>query len=213
MQLLAHRGYWRTPEQKNTLQALGHALKNGYGFESDLRDYLGKLVISHNIARADSPEAQEVFALLASYQDRFCFAINIKADGMELLLAQALKQHHLCNYFTFDQSVPQLLEYQRAGLRTFTRQSEYERQPVLYEQAAGVWLDAFFDDRWIDRKLIEGHLAAGKQVCIVSPELHGREPQPFWERLYSISAGLEGLLICTDLPDLAKKFFCQERGV
>ena len=61
MRILAHRGYWNNEAEKNTLLALKAALEKGYGFESDVRDYLGRLVVSHNIADASCPDAEQLF--------------------------------------------------------------------------------------------------------------------------------------------------------
>ena len=172
MEILAHRGYWNSNIANNSEEALFGALKNGYGFESDIRDYMGRMVISHNIADSSSPDAESVFAELARYGDKYCFAINIKADGLKALLMELLGKYGINNYFTFDMSVPQMIEYSEMNIRFFTRQSEYEKNPVMYDQAAGVWIDAFFDDSWITEKLLQDHLTNGKKVCIVSPDLH-----------------------------------------
>ena len=87
---------------------------------------------------------------------------------------ELLGKYGINNYFTFDMSVPQMIEYSEMNIRFFTRQSEYEKNPVMYDQAAGVWIDAFFDDSWITEKLLQDHLTNGKKVCIVSPDLHKR---------------------------------------
>ena len=47
MKMLAHRGYWNKTIERNSSLALLKALENGYGFESDVRDYKEKLVGSH----------------------------------------------------------------------------------------------------------------------------------------------------------------------
>ena len=110
------------------------------------------------------------------------------------------------NYFAFDMSVPDTLHYERAGVRFFTRQSEIEMQPVLYPAAAGVWLDAFHGE-WYDRQVIEGHLQAGKDVCVVSPELHRREASVAWDMLMQVrSFGQGRLQVCTDHPEQFARF-------
>ena len=125
---------------------------------------MGRMVISHNIADSSSPDAESVFAELARYGDKYCFAINIKADGLKALLMELLGKYGINNYFTFDMSVPQMIEYSEMNIRFFTRQSEYEKNPVMYDQAAGVWIDAFFDDSWITEKLLQDHL--GKRSAL-----------------------------------------------
>lgn len=210
MKILAHRGYWKTPEEKNTLDALCAAMKKGYGFESDIRDYCEKLVISHNMADASSPDAKEVLKELEQYQDQCCFAINIKADGLEEQLKQLLEHYHICHYFTFDMSVPQMIAYAQAGLSFFTRRSEYETEPVLYQEASGVWVDAFEDDSFITAELLNKYIYDGKAVCLVSPDLHGRPYCQFWSRLKKFNMNLDRLFLCTDLPDAADEFFKKE---
>jgi hypothetical protein len=51
-------------------------------------------------------------------------------------------------------------------------------------------------------------LDAGKEVCLVSPELHKRPHLPLWTRLRD--EGLqnwEGLMLCSDIPEEAVTFF------
>ncbi|MBR3498969.1 MAG: hypothetical protein IKO05_08265 [Selenomonadaceae bacterium] len=205
MEILCHRGFWLGAEEKNSLAALRRAVDQGFGFESDVRDYCGRLVISHDIANEKSPALEEVFKLLAGAEDKFFFAINIKADGLVGALKFLLKKYSLKKYFVFDMSVPQMLWYRSAGMKFFTRQSEFEKIPTLYEEAAGVWLDPFESDEWIDAAMIENHLARGKKVCVVSSELHEREPQKLWGVLRRIES--PNLLLCTDRPLAAEKFF------
>ncbi len=210
MKILAHRGYWQRPEERNTPAALRRALERGFGFESDIRDYRGELVISHNMADGSCQKAKEVFRWLAEFGDRFCFAVNIKADGLKDRLAELLRTYGVTDYFTFDMSVPQMVEYAEMGLRYFTRQSEAEPDPVLYEGAAGVWIDGFWGTDWITEELLQRHITAGKTVCLVSPELHGREPLAFWQRLKSFRMAWEDVLLCTDRPVEAVEFFQTE---
>ena len=205
MKILCHRGNWNEAAEKNSLAALRRSIDRGFGFESDVRDYRGALVISHDIADDNSPALEDVFKLLKDANDQFCFAINIKADGLAMKLRDQLRDFGLNNYFAFDMSVPQMLWYRTLGLRFFTRQSEFEKSPALYEDAAGVWLDAFESEDWLTNELICKHLANGKEVCVVSSELHDREPQSMWQKLKSI--GDRNFYLCTDLSTEAAKFF------
>ncbi len=211
MEIIAHRVYLNEIIIRNSLEALNRALENGYGFESDIRDFKGRLVISHNMADEKSPSANEVFEILRKHNDNCCFAINIKADGLKELLSQSLKKYQISNYFTFDMSVPQMIEYYDLGLKIFTRQSEAETEPIMYDKALGVWVDAFYDDDWITPKLLASHIANGKTVCIVSPDLHKREYLPFWQKLKGYDIDFSKLMLCTDHPDKAREFFCGSR--
>lgn len=210
MRILAHRGYWNQNIANNSPQALRTALEHGYGFESDLRDYEGRLVISHNIAQADSQCADEVFRWLAEYEDRYCFAINIKADGLKELIRAQLLENGLSNYFLFDMSVPQMIEFAEMGLRFYTRQSEVEVSPTMYDKAAGVWIDGFWDTDWITEELLRAHIDNGKEICLVSPDLHKREYKAFWAWLASCELDFAHVALCTDHPDEAAEFFANK---
>lgn len=207
MKILAHRGYWNSNIKNNSYTALKNALESGFGFESDIRDYCGKLVISHNIADDKSIEAEKIFQELYEQEDKYCFAINIKADGLKDLLYDLLYKYKIKNYFTFDMSVPQMIEYKEKGIDFYTRQSEYEKELVLYDEAKGVWIDAFEDDSWITEELLNEHIKNGKKVCLVSPDLHKKSYINFWARLKNFNIDFENVILCTDFPIEAKRFF------
>lgn len=211
MKILAHRGYWNDIIPPNSPQAIRAALKHGYGFESDVRDYVGRMVVSHNIADHDSQDAEEVFRWLAEFKDRYCFAINIKADGLKEILKSFIEEYDISNYFLFDMSVPQMIEFRDKGLTYFTRQSEVEPDPIMYEDAAGVWIDGFWSTDWITEELLDKHTANGKKICIVSPDLHqNNDYHSFWEILAGYKIDHSGMMLCTDHPDEAKAFWEME---
>jgi hypothetical protein len=114
-------------------------------------------------------------------------------------------------------SVPDALHYLRAGLTAFTRHSEYEAEPSFYREAHGVWLDRFVDP-WVDPDEIVGQLRRGKQVAVVSPELHRKPHATAWTlwraalRASALPAALidQNLMLCTDFPDEARAFFHQD---
>lgn len=210
MNILAHRGCWNEIVKSNSPQALRSALEHGFGFESDLRDYCGELVISHNIADALCQKAEKIFQWLREFNDQYCFAINIKADGMKELLVKDLERHQIKNYFTFDMSAPQMVEFCQQGLVYFTRQSEIEPVPIMYKDAAGVWIDSFYDDDWITAELLDQHITCGKKVCIVSPDLHKRPHLDFWMRLLRFDVNFDKVMLCTDYPLEAADVFADK---
>lgn len=207
MYILSHRGMWKEMTDRNSLRAIRESLLNGYGFESDLRDYKGQLVISHDIAGENSPFAESVFEMIKEINGNCYFAINIKADGLNKKLVSLLEKYEITNYFAFDMSVPQMVEYLDMKLRIFTRQSELENKPVLYNESVGVWVDGFLNYDWITQEVIDQHIMNGKQVCIVSPELHKKEYKSFWQRLKLMDIDFTKIMLCTDLPEEANNFF------
>jgi hypothetical protein len=203
--ILAHRGLWRTPDEKNSRGALSAALARGYGLETDVRDYGGRLVISHDPPAAD---ALPLEALLDDYRRvgaSGALALNIKSDGLAAPLVAMLQSYGITNYFVFDMSVPDMRHYHQLGVTAYSRHSDVETEIVGLDRSRGVWLDAFQTD-WYDSATIHRLLASEKQVAVVSPELHGRDPKPIWKLLRSINDPDERLLCCTDQPDEFEKW-------
>ena len=207
MHILSHRGYWKSLEEKNTEVAFRRSFELGFGTETDFRDFCGELVIAHDVATAEAISVKQFFEIYNSYSSKLPLAINIKSDGLQKLLREALETYNITNYFLFDMSVPDALVYIRqGGFNVYTRQSEHEKEPSFYDEAKGVWMDMFFSD-WIEEEDILRHLEKGKEVCMVSPDLHKREPKEFWERLKKMSViHSEKVSICTDFPEDCKSF-------
>lgn len=206
MEIIAHRGFWKTDKEKNKKEAFVRARQAVIGTETDFRDYEQKLVISHNVADGTCMSADDFFAM---YKDQKCtLALNVKADGIQQLLKELLNKNNITNYFCFDMSIPDTLEYINAGLKFFVRESEYEKINSLYEKAEGVWADGFESDVWITKDYIENHRNNGKRVCIVSSDLHKRDYSELWERINDKEIlNDDGVILCTDYPDKAKEFF------
>lgn len=171
MKILAHRGLWHSDEDKNSVEAMKRAFDNGFGIETDIRDYNGDLVISHDIPNGDKLLSFESFLKIYSKYPGFPLALNIKSDGLQKLLLSQLSSYSINNYFVFDMSIPDTINYLNLQINCFTRQSEIEKDPLLYESATGIWLDSF-KSTWFDEDLINNHVKNGKIVAIVSPELH-----------------------------------------
>jgi glycerophosphoryl diester phosphodiesterase len=204
---LAHRGLWAEADERNTLAAFRDAFAHGWGVELDVRDLDGALVISH-----DPPNAGALAfdAVVGAYVEHGCpgrLAVNVKADGLETLIAGALRPVDPARWFAFDMSVPDSLRYASAGLPYFTRHSDVEPEPALYDGARGVWLDDFHGG-FVTEERIAAHLAAGKQVAVVSPELHKRDHAAAWDewRRWPVWASAQ-VHLCTDHPTQAQEVF------
>ncbi len=198
--ILAHRGYWKKEEEKNTKEAFKKAFDCGFGIETDLRDIKGEIVISHDMPKGNEMTFEDVLVLLGGRN--LPLALNIKADGMAFKIKKLLEKYNHTNYFTFDMSIPEMVVQHKMGLNVFTGISDIVPNPIMYKEAQGVWLDCFYSD-WFSKKEIKEILDAGKKVCIVSPDLHKREYKNVWEKYKDV----KGIMLCTDFPDEAKEYF------
>jgi glycerophosphoryl diester phosphodiesterase len=207
MKILSHRGFWESEREKNTVESLERSFKAGFGAETDIRDLSQSLVISHDPPQYPLLTIDNFLKLYTSIDNDLLLALNIKADGLQKLLKEKIEQYLVTNYFVFDMSIPETLQYIKNEFNVFSRQSEFEREPLFYEKVSGVWLDCFIHD-WISEEVIHNHLKHGKKVCIVSPELHKRDYRVFWEQLAKMSVIKdENFLLCTDFPLIARDFF------
>ena len=214
MIVLAHRGLWRTAAEKNSLGALREALTQGFGIETDLRDHDGRGVISHDPPTGTAPALEQFLDMYVETGSAHTLALNVKSDGLQEKVQKALADRHIGpeKYFLFDMAVPDALGYFQLEMPCFTRESELEPAPAYVNQAAGVWLDCFFQD-WINKGTILKHIDAGRRVALVSPELHGRDKSIAWKNWREAANGLRSqgradqLMICTDHPAEARTYF------
>ena len=206
MIIISHRGYWIDKSEKNTNLSFNRSFSLGFGTETDIRDFNGNLVISHDIPNENSILIDDFFKLYTS-QSNSLLALNIKSDGLQSILKNKLEKFNVQNYFVFDMSVPDTLGYLKNGISFFSRQSEFEMIPVFYDQAEGIWLDSFHKE-WYDLNLIINHIEKGKKVAIVSSELHGRNHMDLWEFIKTSNLYKEeNLILCSDFPAEALKYF------
>tara|TARA_Y200000002_G_C22569217_1_gene615889 strand:+ start:259 stop:882 length:624 start_codon:yes stop_codon:yes gene_type:complete len=205
MKILSHRGFWKNSDEKNKFSSFERTIKNGFGTETDLRDYKGEIVISHDIANDNVLNLDDIFSLFSDLE--LTLALNIKSDGLQKKLKKKLIEFNINDYFVFDMSVPDTLNYIKNGFKVFIRQSEYESNLFCYDLIDGIWLDCF-EDIWYDKNFLLSHLNKNKKVCVVSSELHGRNYIDHWELIKSWKINdNENLLLCTDFPSKAKTFF------
>jgi len=208
MIILSHRGYWKKSSEKNQPIAFERSFELGFGTETDIRDYNGHLVISHDMADTSAISVTDFFTIYNQYDTSLPLALNIKADGLQTTLKKLLVEYAIQNYFVFDMSVPDSLGYLKNSMNVFTRQSEYEKESSFYEEAQGIWLDEFHH-HWISKETISYHVNMKKQICIVSPDLHKRDYKAEWEHYKKIEKelGINNLMLCTDYPEIAREFF------
>lgn len=207
MEILSHRGFWKEPDERNSIRAFARSVDQGFGIETDIRDYDGQLVISHDVPVGGEVELEKFLQLF--HQKDLPIALNIKADGLAVLIKSAMREYAIRDWFVFDMSVPDMRNCLDEGIPVFARVSEVEKDPPWMQEVVGVWFDSFSGDSY-DTERIAGYLREGKRVCIVSPELHKRERDPVWRAILSLS-DQTGLMLCTDHPDEAREFFSKDQ--
>lgn len=207
--VLAHRGWWFSDDEKNSFLSLQRALEAGFGVETDLREQNGRLVISHDPPKEEALDAEAFFELYVALRVPGRLALNIKADGLQkpLLEMAARTCIPMENVYVFDMSVPDALGYFSSGFPAYTRISDYEESSSFLARSAGVWVDNFVGDfpqvAEAARLVREGYRA-----CIVSPELHGRSPWATWAEIAEMGLHRNPLFeICTDMPKKAYELF------
>tara|TARA_Y100000296_G_C5140876_1_gene240918 strand:- start:667 stop:1308 length:642 start_codon:yes stop_codon:yes gene_type:complete len=212
MEIIAHRGFWAQSSEKNTFSSFKKALENGYGIETDVRDLSGDIVISHDLPLGREDRLDSFLSLYGELGSHTILALNIKSDGLQEQLLNLFSKHSITNYFLFDMSIPDHIKSKNDFI-TYCRQSEYEEiNNRVYSFSQGVWFDLF--ERAINKKdleVIQKYIDEGKKVCIVSPELHGRDYLNDWEKIKNyLPINSNELSLCTDYPDKAEEFFYGE---
>lgn len=196
MKLIAHR--------RNTLAEL-NATPIHYGVEVDIRSYGNKLVIHHD----PFVDGESFEAWLAAYRHDMLI-LNVKEEGLEARLIALMQRFGIGDYFFLDQSFPFLIKYSKLGeRRSAVRVSEFESIQTaltLMGKVDWVWVDCFthFPLSRGDAEALKG---AGFRLCLVSPELQGREAEPEIEQLAQLLRewDIRADAVCTKRPDLWEK--------
>lgn len=205
MEIISHRGYWLSSEEKNAPVAFHRSFNLGFGTETDVRDCAGKLLVSHDPPVGTEISLEDLLEIAGAAQPTL--ALNVKADGLASKIADVMRHFQYRNWFVFDMSIPDTRMQISAGNPTYVRYSEVEQTPAYLDNAVGIWLDAFETDDWRIPVGAE-FLHKSKHVCLVSPELHKRPHLPFWTKLlHSDVTAHERLILCTDFPEQARDFF------
>jgi glycerophosphoryl diester phosphodiesterase len=211
MQIISHRGYWKSEDEKNTLVSFERSFSLGFGTETDIRDQNGKLVISHDPPLGECMSLFEFLSLFDSINPNLPLALNIKSDGLLPFVKRELDCFpRILNYYFFDMAVPDSMGYINNQMPVLTRRSEYEGSSMLDAKSAGIWLDCFHS-LWYDNKFLQSLLLTTKKVFIVSEDLHGRNPDSHWSQLKKWNVHKsDNIIICTDYPETCNTYFNNE---
>ena len=210
--IIAHRGLWSHEIKANSKQALTSALEMGFGLETDVRDYSGELIISHDPPATSSSVTplRWLTDAYAMFKSNSRIALNIKSDGLNKMLTQCIYSLSLSheNIFAFDMSIPDMIRYINGPISIYSRVSEFEEQILFEEKVHGVWVDNF-QGSFDQLKYAQKALGMGLRATIVSPELHSRDHRPLWHDILNSKIYKHPCFeICTDFPVQASEQFC-----
>jgi hypothetical protein len=193
IKLIAHR--------KNTLQALKETPYQ-FGVEVDIRSFGDRLIIHHD----PFVDGESFEDWISAYQHG-TLILNIKEEGLEGRLISLMQLHGIDDYFFLDQSFPFLVKWAKAGEhRCAIRVSEFEAIKTALTLAGKVdwvWVDCFnyFPLSHEDAQRLKN---AGFKLCLVSPELQGRDAETEIPQLLQLLAerDIQADAVCTKRPDL-----------
>ncbi len=187
--------------RRNTLEEL-RATDPALGIEVDIRSHGERLIIHHD-AFVDGEDFER---WLDGYRHRLLI-LNVKEEGLEARLMALMRERGIEDWFFLDQSFPFLVRTARAGeSRCAVRVSEFESVDTALALAGlvrWVWVDCF--TRFpLDRAQAARLHAAGFALCLVSPELQGRDAATAIPALRAQLAaeGIAPDAVCTKEPAL-----------
>lgn len=164
MQYIAHR--------INTIDEL-NKLPVEYGVELDLRDCGKELIIAHNPF-----EGGESFEEYLKHYHHKTMIVNVKSERIEHKILELLEKYNIEDYFFLDSSIPMIYLLSNMGNTNFAvRFSEIEPIELVLamkNRAKWVWVDCFskLPITKENYKILKDN---GFKLCLVSPELQGRE--------------------------------------
>ena len=193
MKLISHR--------RNTVSEL-LATDSKYGIEVDIRSKGDRLIIHH-----DPFVAGESFDEWIDAYRHGTLILNVKEEGLEARLIALMQSKGIADYFFLDQSFPFLVKWSKTGEhRCAVRVSEFESIETALTLAGKVdwvWVDCFtrFPLSEHDARSLKD---AGFKLCLVSPELQGRDANVEIPHLVSLlkERNIAADAVCTKRPNL-----------
>lgn len=191
MEIILHR--------RNTLEDL-KSTPEEFGVEIDIRSFGKRLILNHE----PFEDALDLEEWLRCYKHK-TLILNIKEEGIEQAVRKVIQGHGIKDYFFLDLSFPALVKMVNASEKNIAlRFSEYESIETVLKfsgKAAWVWVDSFM--RLPLTKENHPVLARHFKLCLVSPELQGRDHSEI-KQFKDLLAGLKIDAVCTKYPDLWK---------
>jgi hypothetical protein len=196
MKLISHR--------RNTVSELV-ATDARYGVEVDIRSEGKRLIIHH-----DPLVGGESFDEWIDAYRHGTLILNVKEEGLEKQLISIMKSKGITDFFFLDQSFPFLVKWASAGeRRCAVRVSEFESIETaltLSGKIDWVWVDCFTHFS-LSEKDVQELKVAGFKLCLVSPELQGRDAIIEIPKLALLlkERHIIADAVCTKRPDIWEK--------
>ena len=196
MKIIFHR--------RNTITDL-NATNRNYGVEVDIRSFGDRLIIQH-----DPYVSGECFETWLKAYKHGTLILNVKEEGLEERLVKLMESVEISDFFFLDQSFPFLVKLSSMGeTRCAVRVSEYESIDTalsLKGKVDWVWVDCFnkFSLSTVEFKILK---RASFKLCLVSPELQGREAKIEIPRMANLikERNISLDAVCTKNPDIWQK--------
>ena len=197
-----------TAHRINTIKELRQIPAHN-GIEIDVRDCSNNLILSHNPFK----NGVTLNKFLNFYKHKFII-VNVKSEGIEKKIYNLLKKKKISNFFFLDTSFPFLIKYSKTLSKKFAlRISDLESSDTLFNiksRINWVWLDCFKEFN-ISIKILKKIKRLNYKICIVSPNLHGRnisnKDKVFFKKIKKNKIKID--MICEKKPKflLWKKLF------
>lgn len=170
-------------------------LPTSYGVELDLRDMGDEIVISH-----DPYVGGERFEDYLKHYHHGTMILNIKSERIEHRVLEMVQKSDVKSYFFLDASFPMIFLLSNSGESNIAlRFSEYEGMDTIRNMAGRVkwvWVDCF--TRFpLERDVFDEMKALGYKLCLVSPELQGRDADIEAYKAICTERGIVFDAICT----------------
>ena len=194
----------------NTINQL-RSIPKKYGVEIDIRSYKDQLVLHHDPFVKDA----ETFHDWINHFEHESIILNVKEEGLEEKLIKIMKDYEIDKYFFLDQSFPFLVKYANKGhSKSAIRFSEFESIDTVLSlegKIEWVWVD-YFSQFPLKKK--ESYLLHNKgfNICLVSPELQGFNPEVEIIKLQNSIKNNDIIFdtVCTKYPLLWESFMRKE---
>lgn len=173
-----------------------------YGVELDLRDLGDEIVISH-----DPYVGGERFEDYLKHYHHGTMILNIKSERIEHRVLEMIQMADVKSYFFLDSSFPMIFLLSNSGESNIAlRFSEYEGMDTIRNMAGRVkwiWVDCF--TRFpLERDVFDEMKAIGYKLCLVSPELQGRDADIEAYKALCVERGIVFDAICTKTHNIAR---------